>query len=197
MLRFDAAHSEDPITENIDGFEHPKELLYARRMTIWLEKLAPYASEPLRLAARCQHIRRWSIPRTEYPMDRRGYLRWRTALAALHAETAGQILSDVGYDRETIEKVQVLLRKERMKLDPEVQLLEDVVCLVFLENYFAEFAAQHDVEKLVRIVRKTWQKMSPRGREVARTLSFPSHLHAVVDEAIGGAGQGKDGTPWS
>ena len=126
-------------------------------------------------------------------MDRAGYLRWRTRLAVLHAETAGQILSDVGYDRETIERVQALLRKERMKLDPEVQLLEDVACLVFLENYFAEFAAQHDVEKLVRIVRKTWQKMSRRGREVAGTLSFPSHLHAVLEEAIGEAGVGGAG----
>ena len=132
LRRFDAANAEDPNTEVYEGKTYPKELLYAQRMTVWLDQLAPDASEVLQLAARCQHIRRWMIPRRDYPMDRRGYLRWRTTLYTFHAETGGDILRDVGYDDATISRVQTLLRKERLKRDAEVQCLEDVICLVFL-----------------------------------------------------------------
>jgi hypothetical protein len=184
--RFDAANAEDPHGEVFEGVEYPKELLYARRMTAWLEKLAPDASEALRLAARCQHIRRWTIPRSRFPMDLAGYKRWRTTLARFHAETAGEILREAGYDEETIGRVQSLLQKERLKLDPEVQMLEDVICLVFLESYFADFARQHDEAKVVDIVRKTWKKMSPRGREAAVDLQLPPGAQAIVVKAVSG-----------
>lgn len=181
MAGFDAANAEDPHTEVYAGVTYPKELLYAQRMTAWLEKLDPDASEALRLAARSQHIRRWMIPRHDYPMDRRGYLRWRTTLYTFHADTAGEILRDVGYDEATIARVQTLLRKERLKRDPEVQCLEDVVCLVFLESYFADFATQHDEAKLIDIIQKTWKKMSPRGHEVAKTLNLsPAALQLIA-----------------
>ena len=121
IARFDAANTEDPTTEVFQGAVYPKELLYAQRMTMWLDQLAPDASEALRLAVRCQHIRRWTIPRHTYAMDRRGYLRWRTTLAKFHADTAAAILRDVGYDAATIQRVQTLLRKEGLKRDPEVQ----------------------------------------------------------------------------
>ncbi len=183
--RFDAANTEDPNKEVYEGVEYPKELIYARRMTAWLERLVPDASESLRLAARCQHIRRWTIPRSDYPMDRRGYKRWRTNLAKYHAETAGAILKDVGYDDDTIGRVRTLLRKEGLKRDPEVQLLEDVICLVFLENYFSDFAKQHDEEKLINILRKTWKKMSPQGHQAALGLNFPGDLRRIVDMALG------------
>ena len=183
--RFDAANTEDPNKEVYEGVEYPKELIYARRMTAWLERLVPDASEALRLAARCQHIRRWTIPRSDYPLDRRGYKRWRTNLAKYHAETAGAILKDVGYDDDTIGRVRTLLRKEGLKRDPEVQLLEDVICLVFLENYFSDFAKQHDEEKLINILRKTWKKMSPQGHQAALGLNFPGDLRRIVDMALG------------
>ena len=185
IARFDAANADDPRREVCEGVAYARELLYARRMTVWLEKLAPDASEALRLAARCQHIRRWTIPRRDYPMDRRGYRAWRTRLARFHADTAGEILRDVGYDEPTVQRVQALLRKERLKRDPEVQCLEDVICLVFLESYFDDFASQHDESKLVDIVRKTWKKMSGPGHEAARALNLPPAARAILAKALG------------
>lgn len=184
IAALDAANSEDPNRELRDGVEQPKELTYARLMSGWLDRLAPNASEPLRLAVRAQHIRRWTIPRSDYPMDRPGYLRWRTALANFHAETAGKILRESGYDEETIRRVGALIRKERLKLDPEAQLLEDVACLVFLENYFADFASHHDERQVVDIVRKTWKKMSERGHAAALSLPLAPQARALVEKAL-------------
>ena len=184
MARIDAANGEDPNREVVGGVEQPEELVYARRMSAWLERLAPDASEALRLAARAQHIRRWSIPRRDYPMDRAGYHRWRSTLYRFHAEAAGVILADVGYDAATIAGVQALIRKEKVKSDPEMQTLEDVVCLVFLENYFTDFSAKHDAAKVVEIVRKTWRKMSPRGQQAASGLPLPPAARSLVEQAL-------------
>ena len=184
IARFDAANADDPTTEVFQGAVYPKELLYAQRMTAWLDNIAPEASEALRLAVRCQHIQRWTIPRHTYAMDRHGYLRWRTTLAKFHADTAAAILHDVGYDDATIQRVQTLLRKERLKRDPEVQCLEDVICLVFLEHYLAAFATQHDEVKVLDILRKTWTKMSPRGHEVALTLPMSPEARRLVEQAL-------------
>jgi uncharacterized protein DUF4202 len=184
IAHFDAANAEDPTTEIFQGAIYPKELLYAQRMTAWLDKLVPDASEALRLAVRCQHIRRWTIPRHTYPMDRTGYLRWRTTLAKFHADTAAAILREADYDDATIRRVQTLLRKESLKRDPEVQCLEDVICLVFLENYLAGFATQHDEAKILDIIQKTWKKMSARGHEVALTLSMSPEACRLVEQAL-------------
>ena len=184
IARFDAAHAEDPEREVSRGAEQSKELLYAQRMSAWLAALAPDASEPLKLAVRAQHLRRWSIPRSAYPMDVEGYRRWRTDEARSHAETAGRILEEVGYDEATIRRVQALVRKERLKQDPEAQLLEDVSCIVFLENYFAGFAQKHDQDTLVRILRKTWKKMSAKGHEAALGLELSPQLRAIVEKAL-------------
>jgi Domain of unknown function (DUF4202) len=184
IRRFDAANGEDPHHEVVDGVSYPKELLYAQRLTAWLERFAPAASEALRLAVRSQHIRRWTIPRDHYPMDRRGYLLWRTTLGKFHADTAASILREVGYDEATIQRVRSLLRKEGLKRDPEVQCLEDVICLTFLESYCAEFAGQHEATKALGILRKTWSKMSPRGREVARTAGLRAEVHRLIDAAL-------------
>ena len=135
---------------------------------------------------RAQHIQRWRIPRDTYPKDRQGYRRWRTELGKFHAQTAGAILRDVGYDEAIVERVAALLRKERLKTDPECQLLEDVICLVFLEHYFEDFAGQHDEEKLIGIIRKTWNKMSERGHRAALELALPEHLKSLVGKALGG-----------
>ena len=186
ITRFDRANGEDPRRDPIDGEPQPRELIYARRMTAALERFAPGAPEAVRLAARCQHIRRWTIPRDRYPAGRDGYRGWRTDLGRFHAETAGEILRDVGYDDAAIGRVQALLRKERLKADPDVQLLEDVICLVFLQHYLADFAAQHDDEKLTDILRKTWRKMSERGRAAALEIDLAPDLRALVIRAVGG-----------
>jgi hypothetical protein len=184
VQRFDAANAEDPHREVVDGVTYAKELLYAQRMTTWLERYAPDASEALRLAVRCQHIRRWAMPRRDYPMDRHGYLQWRLNLAKFHAETAAEILRDVGYEEGLISRVRSLLRKEGLKRDPEVQCLEDVICLVFLDNYCADFAAQHEAAKALGVLRKTWEKMSPHGRQVARTQALSPEVQRLVDAAL-------------
>ncbi len=184
VAAFDAANAEDPHRVKHNGSEVPAELLYARRMTDWLARLYPDASEPLRLAARAQHIRRWEIPRDTFPIDRAGYHRWRTTLYTFHADTAARILRDVGYDDATIARVRSLLRKERLKADPESQALEDVACLVFLESYFADFAAKHDDEKVITILRRTWAKMSERGRAAALALPLAPGARALVERAL-------------
>ncbi len=181
IARFDAAHAEDPAK---DASGQPAELVYAQRMSAWLAKLAPDASEALRLAARCQHIRRWAIRRSGYPAGVAGYRKWRIDEAASHALTAREILEKSGFEEQIIQHVQALLRKEKLKQDPEAQLLEDVICLVFLENYFALFAQKHDEAKLIGILRKTWAKMSPLGQREALGLQLPASLRAIVGKAL-------------
>ena len=185
LARFDQANAEDPNHELIGDTPQPKELVYAQRMTAWLDRLAPNASEPLRLAARCQHIRRWVIARSEFPPGREGYRRWRTTLAAYHAQTAGAILRKAGYGDATVARVEALVRKVRLKADADTQTLEDVICLVFLEHYLPAFATQHDDAKLVDILRKTWRKMSERGRSAALQLDLAPEIRALVEKAIG------------
>jgi hypothetical protein len=198
LERIDAAHAEDPGREP-DGA--PKELVYARRMSAWLERLEPRASEALRLAARCQHLRRWAIRRDQFPKGTKGYRDWRAAEAAAHAELAAEILREAGFDAPAVARVQSLIRKENLKRDPEAQVLEDVTCLVFLESYFAGFAVKHDEPTLLRILGKTWAKMSPRGREAARALEMPAPLEALVQKAIrapaAGASPDRAGSPRS
>ncbi len=189
LARFDEANAADPNTEIVDGQAQPKELLYAQRMSAMLERYAPYASEAVRLAARCQHIRRWEIPRASYSMTRQGYKEWRTRLMRFHAEVAGAILREVGYDEAMVARVQSLVRKEGLKTNPETQLLEDVIALVFLESYLGDFVARHgdyDEAKFIDILRKTWQKMSAQGRAAAlRLVTLPPELAAVVRKAVG------------
>jgi len=181
----DAANAEDPNRERLaDGSEVAKELLYSQRMSAWLTRFEPQASDALVIAARGQHICRWTSPRTNYPMDKAGYHRWRSDLQKFHAAKLGEILMAVGYDATTISRVQSLVRKERLKLDSEAQTLEDVICLVFLESYFADFSQEHDEAKLITILRKTWAKMSPRGQQTALELTLPNDLRQLVERAV-------------
>ena len=191
IARFDAANAQDPNTEIVDGLARPKELVYAERMTAMLARFAPAASEVLRLAARCQHIERWKIPRTDFAPGRIGYLQWRKKLNKFHAQVAGDILRDVGYDEATIERVGALLKKEALKLDADAQALEDVVALVFLESYLAGFVAAHaeyEPARFADILAKTAKKMSPRGRAAALTLiALPPALAPAVRSAMDGS----------
>ncbi len=184
IRKIDQENSQDPNIEVFKGQEYPKELLYAQRMSEWLQKLAPDVSEALKLAARSQHICRWTKPRNDYPMDRKGYLMWRTDLKNFHAQKAGEILNDCGYDDDTVGKVQSLILKEKIKVDPESQLLEDVVCLVFLESYFDDFSHKHDEDKVINIIRKTWKKMSEKGQKQALGLDLPEAAHNIIYRAI-------------
>lgn len=184
IARFDAENAEDPRREEWKGADWPRELLYAMRMSERLDAFWPDASEALRLAARCQHIRRWEIPRSDFPMDRAGYRRWRSALSAFHAERSVAILRELGYDSDVANRVGDLVRKRRLKKDVEAQVLEDVVCMVFLEYYFDDFARGQEREKLIDILRKTWAKMSERGREAALALPLTASSRRLVDDAL-------------
>src|SRR5439155_10033384 len=161
----------DPNRETVDGAEHPRELIYAQWLTDWMLKLCPQASEELRLAARCQHLCRWQVPRKSYPMTRAGYLQWREGLKKFHAQKAGEILKEVSYPEETVKRVQNLNLKKDFPKDPDTRVLEDALCLVFLEHQFAELAAKTDEDKMINAVQKTWKKMSEQAR--ARALELP------------------------
>jgi len=183
---FDSANGEDP---NQDEGQ-PKELLYARRMSEMLGRFAPDASEAVQLAVRAQHIRRWAVPRSNYPMTKEGYYAWRTGLYKFHAETAGDLLRQAGYDDEMIERVKAAVAKRGLKVNPETQLLEDVTDLVFIEHYMLGFAGQHadyTEEKWLDIIRKTWRKMSDRAHAFATSggLKLPEPLVPLILKAIG------------
>ena len=178
--RFDAENSRDPNSEN----GQPRELLYAQRLTDWVLKLCPDASEPLRLAARCQHICRWESPRENYPMTRPGYLKWRADLKKFHAEKSGAILREVGYDDTTVLRVQDLNLKKNFPADPEVRVLEDALCLVFLEFQFAALAAKSDDEKMVNALRKSWEKMTGAARAEALKLTYGDHEKQLIRRAL-------------
>lgn len=184
IRRFDEINARDPRHEFHAGRDWPKELLYAERMTACLSAFEPNASEALRLAVRSQHIERWAIPRDQYPRNRQGYKRWRTDLAKHHATIASMVLSECGYSEAEIRRVQELLRKEKLKLDPEVQTLEDVACLVFLEFYFDAFAADYTEDKLLDILFKTWIKMSPRGHAAALDLPLSPQARTLIEKAL-------------
>ncbi len=189
IREFDSAHGEDPKIIVVDGRQVPWSLHYHKRLAHWVKQLEKTPSEALLLAAHCQHIRRWTIPRSSYPMNRNGYRQWRKTLARFHAKEAAKILKAFGYDEETIQRLQQLLLKIRLKLDPEVQLFEDAICLVFLENELSDFAEKHDQEKLISILQKTWKKMSPRGRQAAEELTqrLPAKVGQLVKKALGQA----------
>ena len=161
IAAIDAANGDDPNTIVVRGEARPKELAHAEMVSMWVVALQPDASEALQLAARAHHLRRWTVPRTSYPAGRAGYLRWRRDLHEQHAREVGEILAGVGYDDETIARVQDLVRKRGLGKDPEVQTLEDALCLVFLETQFDDLAARLDQDKLDGVVDKTLKKMSP------------------------------------
>lgn len=174
IAAFDDYNSKDPHREEFDGASVPKELLYAQRMSKKLLEIKPDAEEYLKLAARSQHIGRWEIPRASYPMDRAGYLKWRGELKIHHSKVAEQILLPLNYDSDTINKVKALLMKKPG--EPETQLLEDVICLVFIEFYLAEFAAKQEEDKVIDILKKTMKKMSKDGIQKATQLPIDKSI---------------------
>ena len=184
IRRFDAENSRDPNMELADGQPHPRELIYAQWLTDWVLKLSPNASEPLRLAARCQHICRWVIPRSSYPLDKPGYLRWRADLKKFHADRSGKILREVGYDEATAQRVQELNLKKNFPNDPEVCVLEDALCLVFLERQLAPLAAKSADEKMINALQKSWKKMTPSAHAEALKLNYEPRERALIKKAL-------------
>jgi len=182
--KFDEANSHDPNIESIDGESIPKELLYSIRMTERLNQFEDDADEALRLAVRCQHICRWEIPREDYEMNRAGYLKWRNDLKLFHSNKAESILSEVGYDGETIQNVKFLIEKKQLKKNEMTQTLEDVICLVFLEFYFDKFSEKYAEDKLIDILRKTWNKMSARGQESATKLELSDSSNLLISRVL-------------
>ena len=184
--RCDAANSLDPNLEIVEGIARPRELIYAERLTHWVVKLCPDAPEELRLAARCQHICRWMVARNSYPMTRPGYLKWREDLKNFHAEKAGEILRAVGYPDDTVAKVQALNLKKNFPQDPGSRVLEDALCLVFLEFQFAELAARTTDDKMINALQKSWKKMTPVAREHAMKLNFGPKEKSLLERALAG-----------
>ncbi len=183
IAAIDAANAEDPTVIVIDGQERPKELAHAELVTEWVHRLDPEPSESLLLAARAHHLRRWTIPRASYPTGRAGYLKWRKTLHEQHAEDVAGILERVGYDDATVARVQDLVRKRGLGKDPEVQTLEDALCLVFIETQLRELAARLDAEKLPGIIEKTKKKMSDRAVELALGLDLTSDERALLERS--------------
>lgn len=180
---FDVYNAKDPHREEFQQKNIAKELLYAMRMTEKLNAFSPGAPEHVQLAARCQHIGRWEIPRSTYPMDRKGYLQWRNELKIHHAAIADKILTSCGYDHQMIEKVKFLVLKKQLAQNPETQLLEDVICLVFVHYYLDEFAQRHDEEKVIDILKKTLKKMSPHAIAEALKLPMSVEIRALILKA--------------
>lgn len=180
----DQKNSKDPNTYESNGLSFPKELLYSQRMSQKLLQFKPNASRALQIAARAQHICRWEIGRKEYPMDRIGYLKWRETLKKMHAEITTDILKKVGYEDEFNKRVSILINKKLIKKNEESQIIEDVICLVFLDYYFEEFAAKHTDEKVIDILQKTWKKMSKNGHDEALKLKFSEKSLSLVKQAL-------------
>ena len=185
----DAANSEDPNIEMADGKEWPKELLYSHRMADMLARYKPMADHVIQLGIRGQHMLRWKSPRSDYPMNRKGYHQWRTALYTFHANSVAELMEKAGYDEASLERVRQAVGKKAIKVNEDTQLLEDVAALVFIEHYMLAFAEKHpeyDEDKWIDIIRKTWNKMSSDAHDFALSgnLILPEPLLPLIQKSV-------------
>ncbi len=185
MALFDACNKQDPHTLEWEGVVYPAEYFYSLQLYGWVKKLEPGAGEILLLASRCQHIGRWKRPRADYPAGKAGYLRWRTDLAAFHAEEAGRLMEEAGYRPEETGPLRSILLKQGLLTNPDMQTMENALCLVFLEFQYENFLKLHDEDKLIRILKKSWRKMSEPGRRAAMGLSFSDRGKELIGKALG------------
>jgi hypothetical protein len=186
IRRFDELNAADPHQELVNGAPRPRELVNAERLSQWIITLAPAASEPLRLASRCQHLCRWMIPRGNYAMTRAGYLQWRTELKRFHAEKSSGVLRDIGYAKELVLRVSELNLKKNFPADPESRVLEDALCLHFLQFQLADLAQKTDEDKVVNALQKSWKKMTPNGHEHALKLPYGERERSLIERALQG-----------
>jgi len=183
--RFDAENAQDPHLVDDGGVMRPRELVHADRLEAWVRTLAPQASLPLRLAARCQHLARYRVPRSDYGEGRIEYLKWRKDLSRMHADRAGAILREEGFDDDTIAQVRAINLKQDLKSNPDAQTMEDALCLSFLAHDFVPFIPRYPDDKVVDIVRKTWRKMSDQGHDEALKLPLEGRALDLVKQALG------------
>lgn len=190
IQRFNALNETDPRQAVVNGLSRgPYELVQAERLEAWVLYLAPEASDALRLAARCQHLLRFQVPRQTYPADRIGYLKWRKDLARFHADQAERVMTEVGIAPEVRAQVRKIQLKQELKTDPEAQTMEDALCLSFLEHELDEFAEAHEDSKVIEIIRKTWRKMSPESHKLALQLTLSGRALGLVEQALKSAGE--------
>lgn len=181
LAAIDAVNAEDPEIVEVERKNVPGSLVHGRRMSETLAHMHPNPSECLRIAARGQHIERWKVPRKSYPAGREGYLSWRKHQRSLQAERLGGLMAEAGYSADEIDRVGVLIRKERLEIDPEAQLFEDVICVVFLKYHFKESMTRVEEDKLADILVKTWKRMSDYGRSYALKLDLSPALPRLLD----------------
>jgi hypothetical protein len=187
----DAANNEDPNKEtDSTGKEVPKELLYSHRMLDMIQRYLPDADDVAKLSVAAQHIQRWKSPRSDYPMNRKGYHLWRTRLYTFHADIAGKLLEEVGYDEAFIGRVTQAISKKNLRTNPDTQILEDVAALTFLEHYmmafYQKFDTQYDEDKWIDIILRTWKKMSEKAQNFALTgnIQLPEELVPLIQKAL-------------
>ncbi len=184
IFKFDEENAKDPTLISVDGILRPQELVHAERLSAWVSRVVDSPSDALRLAARCQHLKRFSFPRSDYPEGRVGYLKWRKDLSHKHADLAGQILDQLGFSAEIQSQVRSINLKQELKTNPDAQAMEDALCLAFLEHEYSAFAEKYPDEKVIDILQKTWRKMSPRGHELALTLPLSGRAAELVKQAL-------------
>lgn len=182
----DEAHAQDPNITTVDGQAVPYELHYAQKMSHYLSLHSPNASPVLQVAVRAQHFRRWEVPRDSYPMTRPGYLNWRNFLKKRQADLAAAICAGCNFTAAEVDEVAQLIRKEGLPKNEETQVLEDVACLVFLDDQFEDFEKNHDEQKIVEILRKTWGKMSKKGHDLALKIPMSDTSKELIGKALSG-----------
>ena len=184
IARIDRVNSEDPNRELVDGIVSSRELIYSRRLTEWVLRLDPQATEALQIAARGQHIARWTIPRERYERNRGGYLRWRETLKAFHIQKISELMREADYPDTMIQRVQTIMGKRQLPSDSETQTLEDALCLVFLQTQFADLKQKTPDDKMREILQKTWKKMSGQGRAAALQLDLSEEAQRWIVQAV-------------
>ena len=187
IAAIDAANAADPRSAIVDGIDRPREVVYSERMSQCLARIYPAASQGLQIAARAQHIRRWQIPRSTYPLGRDGYHAWRASCRAHHAALTAGIMGEHGYSDREIAQVVKIINKDEMKQDPESQALENVVGVVFVQHYLDDFIATHtdyDAVKLLNILERTLRKMNAEGHAAILALPLPARTRQLIDTAL-------------
>lgn len=183
LAAVDAANADDPHTIVVGGEARPKEQAHAELMTEWIQRLDPDPDDAQLVAARAHHLRRWALPRSDYPEGRAGYLRWRTAQAKRHAAEVVEIATQAGYDDAFAADVSAIVAKRGLATDPRVQTHEDALCLVFLETQFEELADKLGDDHMAEVLAKTLAKMSPAARRIAQELDLSSRAAALLEAA--------------
>ena len=181
---FDDYNKQDPNKITWEGVSYPLEYFFALRLHQWVTKLDPGAGEALLLASRSQHIGRWTSARASYPEGKAGYLKWRTDLAKFHASKAAELMKEAGYEENTVNEVQHIILKKDLRTDAEVQTIENALCLVFLEFQYQDFIHKHEEQKVIRILQKSWNKMSQPGRDAAFTISYSEEGKELLQKAL-------------